>query len=221
MLKYSEMDFSKYTGLILAILAPLVYSLVIAPQFIKPALSPALYALIGFAFYWILAGYLFADTPGNKNSYPWKFRISRRMIYLAIMIGIALSLLVPLFTQIAEQFLPAADSGGILDTTAQYSPWIILLGVVTAGVTEEFIFRAYIIERLQTLSVSTWICAVISIVTFVLAHMSGWNLTHILGVVLPMAVILTILYLWKRNVTFVIIIHTIIDLPLFFITIGN
>ena len=213
--------FSKYTGIAVAILGPLLYSLIIGPLAIKPAVMPSTYALIGFAFYWILTLYLFSDSMHKNNGYPWKFQISRRMIYLAIMIGIALSLLVPLFTHIAEQFLPAADSGGIFDTTAQFSPWIILLGVVTAGVTEEFIFRAYIIERLQTLSVSTWLCAAISIVSFVLAHMSGWNLTHILGVVLPMAVILTGLYLWQRNVTFVIIIHTTIDLPLFFITLGN
>ncbi len=41
-----------------------------------------------------------------------------------------------------------------------------------------------------------------------------------LGVVLPLGMVLTGLYLWRRNLGFVILIHFITDLPLFLIETG-
>lgn len=100
---------------------------------------------------------------------------------------------------------------------SDYPAWVILLSILTAGITEEVLFRGYALERLAELTDNLWVSAAISLATFVLTHLSGWNLAHILGVVLPLGVVLTVLYLWKRNLVFVIIIHVLVDLPLFFI----
>jgi membrane protease YdiL (CAAX protease family) len=60
----------------------------------------------------------------------------------------------------------------------------------------------------------------ITFTVFVLLHLGGWNLAHVFGVVLPLGAILTGLYLWRHNLPFVMLIHLVIDLPLFLIAIG-
>lgn len=139
----------------------------------------------------------------------------------ALGLGVVLSLLVPVLTLLVSQLLPSTGSGGILDTAAEYPTWLMVLRVFTAGVTEEIIFRGHLIERLLDVIDSRWSAALISLGAFVLPHLAGWNLTHVLGIVVPLGAILTALYLWKQNVLFVMIVHIVIDAPLIFISLAR
>jgi membrane protease YdiL (CAAX protease family) len=87
-----------------------------------------------------------------------------------------------------------------------------LITVLTASVTEELLFRAYPIERLTRLTANDgqglccrW--------PPLLRSMQGWNLGHVLGVVLPLGAVMTGLYLWRRNLLFMFITHFVLDLP--------
>jgi uncharacterized protein len=60
----------------------------------------------------------------------------------------------------------------------------------------------------------------ITLAVFVLLHLGGWNLSHVFGVVLPLGAILTGLYLWRRNLPFVMLTHFLIDFPLFLLAAG-
>jgi membrane protease YdiL (CAAX protease family) len=51
-------------------------------------------------------------------------------------------------------------------------------------------------------------------------HLEGWNLGHIFGVVLPLGAVMTGLYLWRRNLLFMIITHFVLDLPIVLIAFG-
>ena len=51
-------------------------------------------------------------------------------------------------------------------------------------------------------------------------HLHGWNLGHVLGVVLPLGAVMTGFYLWRRNLLFLVITHFLIDLPIILITLG-
>jgi membrane protease YdiL (CAAX protease family) len=82
------------------------------------------------------------------------------------------------------------------------------------------LYRAYVIQQLRELTGSAWIGATVSLFVFVAQHLATWNISHVLGVVLPLGLALTGLYLWRRNLAFVILIHLVIDLPLFLIAAG-
>ncbi len=136
-------------------------------------------------------------------------------------LGVLLSVSVPLLTVLISQILPAPESGGIVDTASGSTPGLLLLSALTAGVTEEILFRGYAIERLIELTRRPWISALTSLAVFVLTHLAGWSLAHVVGVVLPLGAILTALYVWRRNLVFVIIARILVDLPLVLIALGT
>ncbi len=82
---------------------------------------------------------------------------------------------------------------------------------VTAAYTEEALYRAYPIGRLEALTGSVWPGAIITFLLFVIAHMGTNGVVEILFVITPVAAAMTGLYLWKRNFFFVVIVHFVVD----------
>mgnify|MGYP000899174782 CR=1 FL=1 len=211
-------------GLGMSLLFPVVYMLWIGPLFIKPVVDTLTYTLIGFAVLWLLALsvclYVLFVEKRRLTSIGWE-ALTGKSILLAIGLGILLSLLVPIFTILASLIIKPSDGGSISQVASSFPWWVILLSVITAGVTEEVLFRAYPLSRLFEKTGNKWLSAIISLIFFVCIHSSGWNVAHIIGVVFPLGAILTGLFLWKRNLLFVIIVHIVIDLPLVFISLGS
>jgi len=75
--------------------------------------------------------------------------------------------------------------------------FIILLSL-RAAVTEEILYRGYVIERLGAVTGSRIAAACVSLVAFTLAHLGAWDLTYLI-VVAPIGVVLTVQYLWRRD----------------------
>lgn len=211
-------------GLSLSLLAPVIYVLWLGPFFIKPEVDQLTYILIGFGVLWFLAlGILVYTKLVEKRplaSIGWQ-ALSWKSILAAIGLGILLSLLVPVLSLLISLIVKPTDAGSITQVASSFPWWIILLSVITAGVTEEILFRGYALERLLEATGNKWLSAILSLISFICIHASGWNLAHIVGVVLPLGIILTWLYLWRRNLWFVIIVHTVIDLPLVLISLGS
>ena len=88
--------------------------------------------------------------------------------------------------------------------------WFKIAVVLTAGITEEIVFRGYPIERLYEISDSLWLAALIPLAVFTLAHLSLWGWSHLVGVLFGGA-LLTGLYLWQRDLIACMIAHTLID----------
>ena len=210
----------KVLGLSLSLVVPLIYVLFISPIFIKPNVKEPVSTLIGFAVLWGLAfGVLFFTQSVEKlplTTIGWK-PLSWKWILAAIGLGVLLSLFVPVLTLLVNAIFPPSDTGTITQITSNFSWWILLLSVLTAGITEEILFRGYSLERLREITGNKWISGLISLIFFVAIHATGWNIAHIIGVVIPLGIILTGLYFWKRNLLFVMIVHVVIDLPLVFI----
>lgn len=141
--------------------------------------------------------------------------ISGKEILLALVIGVVLSISVPILTLFVSQILPS-NGGDIEQVGTNTTWWLILIAILTAGISEKLIFRGYLLERMSELTQKHWVAIVISVIAFVLPHTVSWNLAHVIGVVLPLGVILTGLYLLKRNLLFNMIVHVVIDLPLVF-----
>lgn len=71
------------------------------------------------------------------------------------------------------------------------------------------------------LSGSRWLAVGVSVIAFVLPHTLSWNTAHVVGVVLPLGIILSLLYLWRRNLIFNMIVHFMVNLSLVFIALSS
>ncbi len=206
-------------GLSLSLVAPVIFVLFIIPIFIKPNVNEPFATLASLGIFWGLAFVVLIFTRVIENlpltTIGWK-PLSWKSALLAIGLGLLLSLLVPMLTLLFSAIFPPSDSGTITQVASTYSWQVLLLSVFTAGVTEEVLFRGYALERLQEVTDSKGISGLISLVFFVVVHATGWDIAHIIGVVLPLGIVMTGLYFWQRNLLFVMIVHTVINLPLVF-----
>jgi len=82
--------------------------------------------------------------------------------------------------------------------------------VITAGVWEETAYRGYALERLASLLGSKWLAGGITVLCFVCAHIPVVGLNHILPV-LVVSIIVTLLYLWRRDLVLNMVAHATID----------
>lgn len=95
--------------------------------------------------------------------------------------------------------------------------WVMFPAWLTAAFCEELLFRSYPIERLNLLTGKRWLAALISGLCFVLFHGYAWDWLHLLSIVLPAAIFVTGMYLWRRSLWFVVIIHAVMDITILFL----
>ena len=210
-------------GLIVALAGPFLVQFVLAPLILQSPLHPTTAVLLSQAMLWLLAGTVIAITRWWERK-PWSWLglrpISWRAVLLAGGLGVVLVFAVAALTAAVNRLMPPSD-GGTVDSVAGSAPaWLLLVVVLTASVTEELLFRAYPIEHLARLTGKRWPGALLSLAAFVAIHLQGWNLGHVIGVVLPLGAVMTGLYLWRRNLIFMIITHFFLDLPIVLIALG-
>ena len=80
-----------------------------------------------------------------------------------------------------------------------------------AAVVEEINYRGYAIERIEELTSSKSLAVLISVVVFTFAHFAFWGGTHLIVVGFS-AVILALLYLWRRDLICNMVAHLLTDL---------
>ena len=180
-------------------------------------MSPTTEVLVGYAVSWLLVAAVLLLVVAGEHlpvSSVGLRAMSRRDGFLAVAAGVLLSLLVPVLTVVANALSGAVGSSEIVDLGTNTTVGLVTLGVVTAAVTEEVLFRGYAIERLAALTGRPWLAGAISLVFFVSVHLATWSPAHTFGVVLPLGAALTGLYLWKRNLAIVIVAHLLVDAPL-------
>jgi CAAX protease family protein len=89
-------------------------------------------------------------------------------------------------------------------------PTRILL-VITAGICEEFLFRGFAITALNRFIGNRWLSGLVSLAVFTVAHarLFGWNSALLIPCLLGL--ILTLLFLLRRNLIIGMAVHTLID----------
>jgi membrane protease YdiL (CAAX protease family) len=207
------------SGLVLALGLPAAYSLFISPLILDKSQSVWLQPIVGLAFMWLLFMTLLILVRKWENRTLDSIgfgKIGWRELLTAIGFGILLMIAVPLLSLIAGLILPSDESGSI-SSAAQNPSWLLFAGIITAAVTEETLFRGYTLERLNEWTNSKWFSSLVSLLFFTFIHFNGWNAAHIIGVVLPLGCALIAIYWWKRSLTFVIIVHFIVNLPMLFL----
>jgi len=89
--------------------------------------------------------------------------------------------------------------------------WYLVLAVVIGGSAEEILYRGFAIERITTLTGSLWLAGVIAVVVFAVAHVPMWGWGPALATLVPGA-ILTLFYMWQRDLAACIVAHVVADL---------
>ena len=91
-------------------------------------------------------------------------------------------------------------------------PLLLRAGLVlTAGITEEFMYRGFAIEELAALIGKRRLAALVSLVGFTVGHIGRYGLTPMLLMPAGAGAVLTILYLWRRNLPVCMLLHAIVD----------
>ena len=78
--------------------------------------------------------------------------------------------------------------------------WFRVFLGVTSGAVEETLYRGYAIERLAAIAGRQWIGAAAATLAFGLAHVPYWGARFSLAADLPFGIVMTLLYLWRRDV---------------------
>ena len=82
---------------------------------------------------------------------------------------------------------------------AKLPGWFRVVLGATGGVVEETLYRGYLIERLAALTGRRWLGASLATVAFALAHVPTWGVGFALAADLPAGIVLTVFYLWRRD----------------------
>jgi len=150
----------------------------------------------------------------KKNTRSLRYRLIELIV--AIILGLLVSIVVIGFSTVVRDWLDAPLEN-TFDPERIIPFWVILPAWLTAAFAEEALFRSYPIERLTMLTGNRWLAAGISILAFIVLHLFGWDWIHVMTVVLPSAILLTGLYLWRGSLWFVVVVHGIVNLPILFL----
>jgi len=107
-------------------------------------------------------------------------------------------------------FLQLKQNAAALSELLAQSFELRLAIVARAGVVEEFLFRGYAIERLYELTGSRFVAGLVPLVIFAVGHVVNWGPAQIL-VAGAAGLVLTLLYLWRRDLASNMVAHFIVD----------
>ena len=92
---------------------------------------------------------------------------------------------------------------------AKFPVWLVMLIIFRAGVVEELFYRGYAIERLESLGLNRVWAVVIPLAIFGVGHWTGGWANILIALVL--GVILSVFYLWRRDLVANMIAHFLVD----------
>lgn len=104
----------------------------------------------------------------------------------------------------------SAQAGNQAELVIAMPIWLQLFVALSAGFTEETLFRGYAIERMTELTRSRWLGALIPVFVFGAVHAPFWGIGHA-AVAGASGLWLTLIYLKTRNLWTVIIAHALLD----------
>jgi membrane protease YdiL (CAAX protease family) len=137
----------------------------------------------------------------------------RRFGWGSVGFGVGLGIVVIMMFPLAAAILKALNIPNAQPALAQVLTlplWLRVGTLLTAGFTEEILFRGYPISRLKAATGSTAIATSIPFVLFVILHLPSWGAAHLLFVSLA-ALAFTGAFLWRGDLWANIIAHLVVD----------
>jgi membrane protease YdiL (CAAX protease family) len=134
----------------------------------------------------------------------------RPLQWSTIPLGLAAGVLFTIVAGVLASLLKL-NSDAVYVGYLQSLPFVVrVLLVVTAGVFEETLYRGYALERFASMWGSKWLAAIATLALFTVMHVPAVGWAHLLPVAI-MGSLVTLLYLWKRNLLVNVVAHTTID----------
>lgn len=204
-----------WVGLAVALLgAPAIGSPVFQPLYgWLSGGDPLLGVLVGQSFMWLLAGLTLAILVfGEKVAPAGIGLVAPRMRSAWLGLGVGLGVYAALAAAAA-----ALWALGLFDNKQEAQAVLALPTgarayiAVTAGVTEEILFRGYALNRLARATGRPRLSACLVIAAFALAHAPFWGWS---GMAVPLVggVFFTLIYMWRRDLVACVVAHAAIDL---------
>jgi len=140
-------------------------------------------------------------------SIGWK-KITVKTVYMGTGIGLAIFVLFGVIMTVIQAIgLPLNQEVGQL-IASQPFPFLCLIAL-RAAVVEEVLYRGYAFERLQEITKSKWVAALVPVLLFMLAHLS-WGVGHLIFVFFAGGLFM-LLYVAKKNLSLLMIAHFTTD----------
>ena len=133
--------------------------------------------------------------------------------WISILIGVGgAAIMVAGMAVIYLAVFPALSLSDTGQTTAILSTplWFRIALITRAAIFEEIFFRGFMIERIGEMMGSKWIAAGLSLAAFTFAHLGGWGWAHLIVAGFG-GLVLTGLYLWRRDLLTNMIAHFLTD----------
>ena len=207
-------------GVLIALSAPIVQVL-LAPWYTNAFEFP-MGRLVSLAPFWV-ALILVLGIARFAEGYSlatFGFQISQKTLrarliewILAVLAALVIATVIITFSTYVREWL-TGEPAPVLKITRMLPYWVLIPAWLTGSFTEEVLFRSYSIERLTQMTGRRWLAALITVLAFAFLHALTWDWIHVLTAVLPGGILLTLFYLWRRNLALVVIIHAIINAPL-------
>lgn len=137
------------------------------------------------------------------------FRLPGRPDFIAMLL-IALA---NFFVSGVAAFLTTHGSSPLVNPKALVAvPLILRVAMtLTAGFCEETLYRGFATERLLELFGNRWVAGLTVVFAFGLAHVARYGFNAALFVPTVTGGMLTLLYLWRRNLPICMLLHSAID----------
>ena len=140
-------------------------------------------------------------------SIGWK-KVTTKMIFGGIGIGLVAFILFGI-SNVIIQALGLELNQALGELFASQPFFVLMLISLRAAVVEEVLYRGYAFERINELTNSKWIAALVPVIIFMLAHLS-WGVGHLVFVFFAGGLFMLI-YVLKRNLGLVMIAHFVTD----------
>jgi membrane protease YdiL (CAAX protease family) len=200
-----------WLNVVLALAGPFLVAMLGTQVFAAPSLAAH---AIGLAAIVLLLVAVYAIAL-NSEGYSFARLGFGRISWLTPLLGTALAaFFIFVFGPLASLALKSLGVTGFergLANTTQLPMTYLILTILLVAPAEELLYRAYAIERLTDLTNSRWLAAAISVFAFTVAHVPMWGFAPALMTAVSGG-ILTLAYLWRRDITALIIAHVATDL---------
>jgi len=127
----------------------------------------------------------------------------RPMTWSTVVSGFLLALVtlyaLPLLTTRLVRVLGLGGFEPGLNRLAALPVWFRIFVAITSGSVEEILYRGYAVERLVSVMDNYWLAGLVAVIAFCLAHIPFWGIGPALGADLPFGLVMTLFYLWRRD----------------------
>ena len=187
-----------------------LFALPIAGWIVPGETLPAMIAREGI--YWAMAGAIIAFVLFVERRPLSSIGLARPR-WSSVLYGV-LGAVVALAGMTVLYFLVLPKLGSDLSTkfaAVTATPLVLRVEIVArAAVFEELLYRGFMIERLTEILHVRWLAAFVSLVAFTAAHLSFWGWGSLLTAGWG-GLVLTLLYLWRRDLSSNVIAHAVTD----------